>query len=176
MPVSDITTLTDLTDLLLTTAESALAATTAGTPVLSYVSPSAPAFDCCPALIVYASGLEEEVTSPTAPFAATGMRDKYGRVILAGLVVTVLRCAPTLQADGSVLTTDIEAVAVTVQEDGWALWNGITCAKKNGTFEDLCSIVHLDRSFAIPEQGGCVGWQFFLRAEIGGIPCAEPST
>lgn len=176
MAPTSITGLTDLTDLLLTTAEAALAATTAGTPTTAYVSPSAPAFDCCPALIVYAASLEEEATSPLSPFAATGMRDRYGRVILAGLVITALRCAPKVQPDGSVLTTDIEASAVEVQEDGWALWNGITCAIKNGTFEDLCSIVHLDRSFAIPEQGGCVGWQFVLRAEIGGIICPEPGT
>lgn len=173
---SDITTLTDLTDLLLTISAASLAATTAGTPALAYVSPSAPAFDCCPALIVYAAALSEEATSPSAPLAATGMRDKYGRIILATLVVTALRCAPKVQQDGSVLTTDIEAIAVEVQEDGWALWNGITCAIKNGVFEDTCSVVHLGNSQVIAEQGGCVGWQFVIRAEIGGIPCAEPST
>lgn len=173
---NDITSLTDLTDLLLTTAEAALATTTAGTPATSYVSPAAPAFDCCPALIVYAAALSEETTSPAFPAAATGMRDKYGRVILATLVVSALRCAPKVQPDGSVLTTDIEAVAVEVQEDGWALWNGITCAIKNGTFADLCSIVHIGNSQVIAEQGGCVGWQFVIRAEIGGIPCPEPST
>jgi hypothetical protein len=176
MPVSDITTLTDLTDLFLTTSEAALAATTAGVPATSYVSPAAPAFDCCPALIVYVAALSEEVTSPSAPAGATGMRDKYGRIILATLVANALRCAPKVQPDGTVLTADIEAVAVEVQEDGWALWNGITCAIKNGTFEDLCSIVHINSSQVIAEQGGCVGWQFVIRAEIGGIPCAEPGT
>jgi hypothetical protein len=176
MAVSDITTLTDLAALLLTTSEAALAATTAGTPATTYVSPAAPAFDCCPALIVNVMALSEEVTSPTSPAASTGMRDKYGRIILATLVVTALRCAPRIESDGSVLTANIEAVAVEVQEDGWALWNGITCAIKNGTFEDLCSIVHINSSMVIAEQGGCVGWQFVLRAEIGGIPCAEPST
>jgi hypothetical protein len=174
--VSTITSLTDLADLFLTTSEAALATTTAGVPATSYVSPAAPAFDCCPALIIYVAALSEEVTSPSSPSGATGMRDRYGRIILATLVVNALRCSPKVQSDGSVLTTDIEAVAVEVQEDGWALWNGITCAIKNGTFEDLCSIVHLNSSQVIAEQGGCVGWQMVLRAEIGGIPCAEPST
>jgi hypothetical protein len=176
MAVSDITTLTDLANLLLTTAEASLAATTAGTPTLSYISPAAPAFDCCPALIVNVQAMGEEATSPLSPAAATGMRDRYGRVILAQLVISALRCAPKVQADGSVLTTDIEASAVEVQEDAWALWNGITCAIKNGTFEDLCSIVHIDRSASISESGGCVGWQFVVRAEIGGIPCVESGT
>lgn len=173
---STITSLTDLAELLLTTSEVSLAATTAGTPALSYISPSSPAFDCCPALIVHVQGLSEEVTSPTSPVAATGMRDRYARIILAQLVISALRCAPRVQVDGSVLTTDIEAAAVEVQEDAWALWNGITCAIKNGTFQDLCSIVHLDRAMPISEQGGCVGWQFILRTAIGGIPCVESST
>lgn len=176
MAVSDITSLTDLADLFLTTSEAALAATTAGVPATSYVSPAAPAFDCCPALIVYVSALSEEVTSPTAPAPVTGMRDRFGRIILATLIVNALRCAPRVQPDGSVLTTDIAAVAVEVQEDGWALWNGITCAIKNGTFENLCSVVHINSAMAIAEQGGCVGWQFVVRAEIGGIPCVESGT
>ena len=176
MAPSTITALTDMARLLLTESEAALALTTAGTPSLSYISPAAPAFDCCPALIVNVQGLGEEFTSPLYPVGSTGMRDKFGRVILAQLVISALRCAPKVQGDGSVLTADIEAVAVQVQQDGWALWCGITCAIKNGIFEDLCSIVHLDRSQVIPESGGCVGWQFIIRAEIGGIPCAEPGT
>lgn len=171
-----ITSLTDLADLLLQTASTALAATTAGTPAISYVSPAAPAFDCCPALIVNVQALGEESTSPLSPAPVTGMRDRYGRIILAQLVISALRCAPTIQPDGTVTTAAMRASAVEVQQDAWALWNGITCAIKNGIFEDLCSIVHIDRSASINEQGGCVGWQFAIRAEIGGIPCAEPST
>jgi hypothetical protein len=176
MAPSTITSLTDLAELLLTTSEISLAATTAGTPSPSYISPSAPAFDCCPALIVHVQALGEEVTSPLSPFPVTGMRDRYGRIILATFVISALRCAPKMQGDGSVLTTDIEAVAAQVQQDGWALWNGITCAIKNATFQDLCSIVHLDRAMPIREQGNCVGWEFVVRTEIGGIPCVESST
>ena len=178
MAPSDITTLTDLADLLLAVSLASIATTTAGTPpgYVSYVSPAAPAFDCCPALMVNVASLSEESTSPLSPPASTGMRDRYGRVILAQLVVTALRCAPMPQQDGSVLAADIDAVAVEVQEDAWALWNGITCAVKNEVFLDLCSIMHLDRSVSISEQGGCVGWQMVIRAEIGGIPCEEPTT
>jgi hypothetical protein len=176
MPVSTITSLTELADALLVTASTSLAATTAGTPALSYLSPAPPAFDCCPALIVHVQSMGEEATSPLSPVGATGMRDKYGRIILAQLAITALRCAPPVQSDGSVLTADIRASAIEVQEDGWALWNGITCAIKNGVFKDLCSIVHIDRSAVISEQGGCVGWAMILRTEIGGIPCEEPGT
>lgn len=178
MAPSDITSLTDLTDLLLSVAYAAAGTTTAGTPAgyVAYVSPAAPAFDCCPGIMVHVASLSEEATSPLSPPPATGRRTSYGRIILAQLVVTALRCAPMPQQDGSVLSTDIEAVAVEVQEDAWAIFNAISCAIKNGVFEDLCSIVHLDRSVSIGEQGGCVGWSHVIRAEIGGIPCEEPTT
>lgn len=173
---SDITTLTDLANDFLAVAVTCLDETTAGAPATQYVSPAAPAFDCCPAVIVHVASLSEESTSPFSPTPATGRRASYGRVILAQLVLTTLRCAPQMQQDGSVLTDDIEAVAVTVQEDAWAIFNCVQCAVRNGVWEDKCRFVHWDRSVSINEQGGCVGWQFVVRVEIDGIPCEEPTT
>ena len=170
MAPSDVASLNTLAQLVLTTAQACLATTAAGTPSISYVAPAAPAFDCCPALIVHVATLGEEATSPLSPVPATGQRTKYGRINLAGLVVSALRCAPKVQPDGSVLTTDIEAVALEVQEDAWALWCGFAHAIQCETFLDLCSVVHFDRGFSIPEQGGCVGWHFNLRAQLNGIP------
>ena len=171
-----MTNLTDLADLLLATAGACLAETTAGAPTLQYISPAFPAYDCCPSLIVSVAALSDESTSPLSPIAATGHRTLYGRVTLATLVITVLRCAAPVQQDGSVLTADIEASAIEVQEDGWALWNCIDCAIRNEVFLDLCSIVHFDRAVAIREQGSCVGWEMILRCEINQIPCGEPTT
>ena len=173
---STVTSLYDLAAALLVEAEAALATTAAGTPGTVYLAPGPPAFDCCPALIVNVAALSEEPTSPNAPIPATGQRDRYGRIILATLVITALRCAPKVQKDGTVLVADNEAVTLEVLEDAWALWNSITCAIKNGTFEGLCNYVHIQSSQSVQEQGGCVGWQFTLRAEIGGIPCADSST
>jgi hypothetical protein len=170
MPVSDVTSLSDLAQAVLTTARACLATTAAGVPATYYVAPAAPAFDCCPALIVHVASLTEESTSPLSPVAATGQRTKYGRINLVGIVVTALRCAPKLQADGSVLTADIEAVAIEVQEDAWSLWCGFAHAIQCESFLDLCSDVHFDRGVSVAEQGGCVGWTFNFRAELGGIP------
>ncbi len=175
MPPSDIDSLTDLAEQLLATAANALLATDAGPPVDQYMSPAAPAFDCCPALIVHVASLQEEITSPTGPPPVTGMRNRYGSIILAQMIVNVLRCAVSPLPNGSVPLAAVTADARMVQQDGWALWNGINCAIKNGIFEDLCSIVHIDRAGVVPEQGGCVGWQMWIRAEIGGIPCPEAS-
>lgn len=177
MADSTITSLYDLTAALLVEAEAALALTTAGTPTNVYITPaSLPAFDCCPALVANCTALSEEVTSPTAPIPATGQRDRYGRIILATLTIWALRCAPKVSRTGTVSVTDNEQVAAEVLEDGWALWNGITCSIKNGIFEGLCNYVHIQSSQAIQEQGGCVGWQMTLRAEIGGIPCVDSGT
>jgi hypothetical protein len=176
MPPSNVSSLNTLAQLVLTTARACLATTAAGTPDTYYVAPAAPAFDCCPALIVHVASLTEESTSPLSPQPATGSRAKYGRINLAGMVVTALRCAPKVQQDGSVRTTDIEAVALEVQEDAWALWCGFYWAIQNETFLGLCSDVHFDRGVSIAEQGGCVGWTFNFRAQLDGIPNPGPST
>ena len=172
---SDITTLTDLADLLLATAGACLEDTTAGAPTVQYISPHPPSYDC-PSLIVSVAALSDESTSPLSPIAATGYRTLYGRMTLATLVITVLRCAPMPQQDGSVLTADIEAAAVATEEDGWVLWNCVDCAIRNGVFLDMCTTVHFDRAIAIREQGGLVGWEMWLRCEINQIPCGEPTT
>jgi len=173
---SDYSSLMDLADLLLDTAALCLEDTVDGAPTLQYISPAMPAYDCCPALIVSVAALSDESTSPLSPIASTGHRTLYGRVTLATLVITVLRCAAPVQQDGSVITADIESVASQVLSDGWILWNCIDCAIRNGVFLDMCSIVHFDRAVAIREQGSCVGWEMILRAEINQIPCGEPTT
>ena len=90
---------------------------------------------------------------------------------MATFVIWALRCAPKVQKGGSVLVADNEAATREVLQDGWALWNGVTCAVKEGTFENLCSYMHVQQAISVAEQGGCVGWQMSLRAEIPGIPC-----
>jgi hypothetical protein len=166
-----VSSLYDLAAEVLTVSQDCLATTAAGTPAISYVSPATPAFDCCPALIVHVQSLTEETTSPLSPAPATGARaGSFGRINLAQLVVSALRCAPRLQNDGSVLVADKQAVALEVLEDGWALWCGFAHAIQCGSFQGLCSDVHFDRGQSINEQGGCVGWQFNFRAMIEGIP------
>jgi hypothetical protein len=167
---SDVTSLTALAEELLATAVAALTTTDAGAPALQYLSPAPPVFDCCPAVMVHVDQLSEESTSPTFPPAATGQRDRYGRIIEASLVITAIRCAAK-PVKGSVSVAEIQAVAAAVQQDAWALWNGVSCAVRSGTFKDLCSYVHYDRARTVIEQGGCVGWQMTVRAQIDGIEC-----
>lgn len=170
MAPSTVTSLYDLAEEVLSVAEGCLGTTAAGVPSLSYVSPALPAFDCCPALIVSVAALTEEGTSPQATAMDTGRRASYGRVNLAALTVTALRCAPSMQKDGSVPISAIEQAASETLEDGWALWCGFYHAIINGTFEGTCSDVHFDSGRAVIEQGDCVGWTFLFRCQINGIP------
>lgn len=173
---SDVGSLYDFSQSVLTVARACLATTQAGTPAVYYVSPGTqPAFDCCPALIVTVAGLSEEGTSPLE-VTATGHRAAFGRLNLVTVVVWALRCAPEMDNKGNVLTANIEAVAEAVQEDAWALWCGFYHAVINGTWEGKCEDVHFDRGLPIQEQGGCVGWAFTMRAQLDGIPNPGPST
>ena len=87
-----------------------------------------------------------------------------------------MRCAPTVQgANGLPPLAEIEAVAREVEEDGWSLWNTLRHAIADGVIFGDCSEVFFDGGVPIPEQGGCVGWRFIIRAAISGIPNPEGS-
>jgi hypothetical protein len=150
--------------------ETALGTTVGGVPDLSYVYPSEPPIDCCPALIVFMAALTEETTSPISPPASTGHRASYGRLNLVTLTAWALRCSPRVNENGTIDVSEIERVAQEVQQDGWAMWNGIYKAINDGSFLDICSDAHFDRAVPIKDQGNCVGWSMTIRAELGGIP------
>lgn len=154
---------------LLLVMEDALADTIGGTPDRSYVAPAEPAFDCCPFLTVHVPSISE--ASTTDPGIVGGHRSTTGSIILVEYVVTAVRCAPE-PGSGSTLPslTAIEASAREVEEDGWALWNRLRSAIRCGEIFAECSEVYFDGGLSIPEQGGCVGWQFRVRAALPGIP------
>lgn len=168
--VSTVSTLNDLAAAALTVAEDALTQTDEGTPDLAYVSPGRPADRCCPVLTVHVDALSEELTSPLAPAFSTGRRTSYGRIILATLVVRIMRCAPEMDNQGNIQVTDAETKAAQVESDAFVLMNAFRWAIKDGTFEGLCNDVHFDSLRSVPSQGGCVGFELTLRAEIGGMP------
>lgn len=168
--VSTVASLNELCHTTLQVSEACLATTVGGVPARSYVSPARPPFDCCPFLAVYAAQIGEETTSPLSPPAATGGRQRYGRINLITLRVLVLRCGVSTDGNGVANADEIEAVALEVQEDGWALWCGFHNAIQAGDFLDRCSDIHFDFGRPVEERGMCVGWDFQLRADLGGIP------
>jgi hypothetical protein len=168
--VSTITTLTDYAQDLLGVCENALATTIGGVPDRSYITPSEPAWDCCPFLNVQVGGLTEAPTSPLGPAEAPALRTKFGNVILARYVITAVRCSPTVNGTQLPTVAAMNASAAEVLEDGWALWNGLRHAIEDNLIFDGCLGVHFDGAQPLPDQGGCVGWRMVIRASIPGIP------
>jgi hypothetical protein len=130
-----------------------------------------PAVDCCPALVLVVPSLTEASTSPLAPIEETALRSTLGRINLATYQVYALRCAAQMQKNGNPPTSaQKSAVAAAVQQDMWAIWNGVDDAVENGTIFDACTGVHFDGIRPIRSQGGCVGSLATFRAMIPGIP------
>lgn len=167
---STITTLSQYADDLLVVCENSLSLTVAGAPQRVYVSPAAPAFDC-EQLTLFVSGLAEAPTSPLSPIEEIALRGKLGNVILAGYIIDVVRCsANPISIDQPPPAASLTAVAHTVQDDMFALWNGVRHAHADGDIFDGCLGVHFDGITPLRDEGGFCGCEMKLRASIPGIP------
>jgi hypothetical protein len=165
MPPTSIHQLTIVAQAILDSTVTILNTTTAMAPNSQFLSPSRPAFDC-EFVAVQVSRLAEETTSPLTTALVLGNRNRLGNVILATYIIYVVRCAPEMQGSNAPTDAAKTASATTVQEDGWALWNGWR-AEQDVIFDD-CIGVHFDGGVPIQEGGGYVGWSFQIRAMIEG--------
>lgn len=169
--ISDVYTLQTYADEVLAAAATALEITDEGTPAEVYMTATRPAFDCCPALILYVPLISEGTTSPVSPAEVTGQRVTFGAITQATYVLTIIRCAANFSANGNPPSLDSQiAVAHQTQQDIWALWNGLRNAVRAGELFETCTGVHFDNTRPIQEEGGCVGWTLTIRAMIPGIP------
>lgn len=165
---STVASLFESAGALLLVAEDALAETPAGVPERSYVAPAEPAFDCCPFLTVHVPALTEAPTGTGPGGVSPGHRTMRGSIILVTYNVLAIRCAPEASGSGLPATASIEAVAEQVQADGWALWNRLRSAVASEEIFGTCSEVYFDGGASVPEQGGCIGWRFIIRASLPG--------
>lgn len=133
-------------------------------PASQFLTPARPAFDC-EFVAVWVSRLSEDSTSPLN-ITSTKKRNIFGNIILATFVIYVVRCAPP--PVGNMPPTDAAKTlsAAIVEQDGWALWNGIR--DQQDELFDNCLGVYFDGGIPIEERGGFVGWQFQFRASIEG--------
>ena len=164
MPETSLQELTSVAQALLDESVSILATTDAGVPESYFITPARPAFDC-EFLAVQVARIAEDSTSPNAP-RETRKRKYFGNIIAVTFLIYVVRCAPVPM--GMKPPTDIAKTlsAETVNQDAWALWNGIRVAQD--TIFDACEGVYFEGGVPIPEQGGYVGWLFQIRATIEG--------
>ena len=138
--------------------------TTARAPASQFLSPTRPAFDC-EFVAVQVARLAEDTTSPLS-LTATKKRNHFGNIILATFLIYVVRCAPMMVGANPPTDAAKTASATTVQEDAWAIWNGIR-DQQDELFDD-CLGVYFDGGTPIQESGGYVGWLFQIRASIEG--------
>jgi hypothetical protein len=165
MPTTSLAELTIVAQAVLDTTVTILNTTPALAPDSQFLTPSRPAFDC-EFVAVQVARLGEETTSPLTTAMVVGNRDRFGNVILATYVIYVVRCAPEMQGSNPPTDAAKTASATTIQEDGWAIWNGWR-DQQDFVFDD-CIGVHFDGGVPIQEEGGFIGWQFQLRAMIEG--------
>ena len=137
--VSTVTSLYDLAVDLLDAVVAAMATTDAGAPTRSYVSLGEPAFgpEACDQAAVQVQGLTEGQTSPSIPPEITGQRSRYGRINEATMVAYAVRCVPVSDGNNQIyapLTVDeLNGMAQQAYQDGWAIWNYVNYAIRNGT-------------------------------------------
>ena len=172
---SSVSSMFDLAEDLLTAVAEAMATTAAGAPVQSYVSLGAPAWETlCSKAVVQVLSLTEEQTRDTSPAMQPDLRHFRGRVNLIGMVAYAMRCVKVsgsgqgyTPVNPAVLTAEAKAS----YEDGWAVWNHVTRQINDGTLfpnGGPCYDAHFDAGVPYTPAGGLGGWQFTLRAELGG--------
>lgn len=138
-----------------------------GAPDRTFISPALPVFDCCEMLTVHVDGISEAGTSPQG--LAVSRRATYGRINLAGLVVSIVRCIPTAGDGGQLPSIDsMQAAAEQTNADAWALWNHLFNMVRAGDLFALCSEVNWDGMRPINPSGGCGGWTASFRVQLDG--------
>ena len=164
-----VTDLDDLANELLTTVGTALLTTAGGAIDRAYVSPGVPVIDCCPMLTVDVRTLTAENTAPTGPSPVIGHRGvRVPALWLVSLVITVVRCAATVEEQQLPSIADLTANATAMNEDLWAIWNWLLEAKRDGLlFDGACTAMYLDPPLSI-NQGGCCGWTLQIRVPVNG--------
>lgn len=173
--MSDVATLFDFADELLTVANQALATTVGGAIDRAFVSPTLPALDCCAQLTVDVRSIQFETTSPTNPLPAIGHR-ATNALYLAVLVITVARCAPVVGQNTLPSIADMETSSRETTEDLWAIWNTLQALKREGLlFGGKCPALYIDPPVPLNAEGGCVGWVVSVRPAIDGYEPVLPS-
>lgn len=141
----------------------------AGAPQRQFVSPGAPAFDCCEdgQLTVHTTAIGED---PHFGPVGSGVKHRASKahVNLATFVVTIVRCVGAYGDGGPPDPAAMEAVAEQTNADAWALWNGLWSATVSGDLFSVCGEVYFDGLRAVPTSGNCAGWTLQVRASLDG--------
>lgn len=151
-------------------------ATLEGAPDRSFVTAGDPAADCCPQLTVHVRDIFEAPTEPGG--LGSGRRASYGRINHIGLTMTLFRCVPVGSGDIDYQppsADELEAAAIQINADGWALWNHLYNMIRDEQLFALCRGVFWEGMRALPPQGACAGWVMTFRIALDGYEAAASS-
>lgn len=163
MPPGTLISLGLLSQAVLDRAVEIIETTTAGAPASRFVSVAKPAIDC-EFVAVQLGRLGDDNTTPTGLDAKR--RHVFGHVPLAMYEIYVVRCTTPL-LNGQLPTDEAKTeTALMVQEDAWALWNGLRDVQDE--LFDGCTGVYIDFGLPLAERGGYVGWITSIRVPIEG--------
>jgi hypothetical protein len=159
---------------------------TYGCPCRAYVSPSAPVFDdCCDwrctegeshgQLSVY---INDTYPSDNFPSPSGFIFPCKPAVHVVSLVITVARCAPTMDEQGvPPPVEEIEAAAQIGAIDMWAVTTALQCCVPDnpppGKTKRRVQITSAGTA-SVPEQGGCAAIEIRAFVEAG-VVCGCPS-
>lgn len=152
----------------------ALEQTDSGPPDRAFVAPGDPALDCCDQLVTWTQAINEVPLTGGTGAMGPARRIARGNAIVVTIAVQITRCiAVSKEVGGKIVPPDAleqQASAQTIDEDGWALWLGLTYALKHGSLANICSGAERLGGQKLMPQGGCGGWLFTYRYPIeGGI-------
>ncbi len=164
----------DIAEAFLAASVDALNLTAAGAPDRAFVAPGDPVLDCCDQLTVHTQAIGDIGLFAGNGALAPADRIQRGGAVFVTLVIQITRCVAVSTESGGKLTplspAAQQASAEIIDEDGWALWLGLSDALKHGDLHEICSGAERLGGVKLQPQGGCGGWVFTYRYPIeGGI-------
>lgn len=162
-------------DELLIAASEACALAPGGAMSRVYVSPGVPPWDCPDQLTVHVGpAIAVAETLPLQPPLQPMHRVGEGRHLnLVTMTVTALRCVNVMLPDqGRLILPDpaaLEADAVVINGDVWAIWNHLATRKRNLTlFPPKVREFAFDPALPVITEGAIGGWQVQCRVQVDG--------
>jgi hypothetical protein len=169
--MADVTDLYEKAAAFLLASQESLAFTPSGPPDRAYVSPGQPAIDC-EQLVVWNESLNESQFLAGSGAESRAKAINRGGLAKATIRIQITRCVPLPKQSGGKLTwpapADLAASALQIDEDGWALWLGISAAIRDGDLAEQCSGAERLGAEKMPLQGGFGGWLFGFRVPLEG--------
>lgn len=169
--MADVTDLYEKAAAFLHASQQALAFTPSGPPDRAYVSPGQPAIDC-EQLVVWNESLSESQFLAGSGAESRAKAINRGGLAKATIRIQITRCVPLPKTSGGRVTwptpAELDASALQIDEDGWALWLGLNDALKHGDLHEACSGAERLGAEKMPLQGGFGGWLFSYRIPLEG--------